>query len=120
MPVWFLQAPNLISSADTLGQKPIPIPVAKEMHLWDIIISGGPIMIPLAVLFVLAIFFFFERYIAIKKAAKLEENFMGIIRDHILNGNVSAAKSQAKKYPKSNCKNDLQGHSENWKANRRN
>ena len=73
MPVWFLQAPNLISSADTLGQKPMPIPVAKEMHLWDIIISGGPIMIPLAVLFVLAIFFFFERYIAIKKAAKLEK-----------------------------------------------
>jgi biopolymer transport protein ExbB len=99
MPVWFLQAPNLISSADTLAQKPMPIPVAKEMHLWDIIISGGPIMIPLAVLFVLAIFFFFERYIAIKKAAKLEENFMGIIRDHILNGNVSAAKSQAKNTP---------------------
>ena len=39
---------------------------------------------------------FFERWIAIRKAAKIEGNFMNIIRDNIMSGNVSAARSLAK------------------------
>ena len=58
--------------------------------------KGGPLMIPLAILFLLAIFFFFERIIAIRKASKIDGNFMNIIRDHIVNGNVMAARSIAK------------------------
>jgi biopolymer transport protein ExbB len=58
--------------------------------------KGGPLMIPLAILFLLSIFFFFERLIAIRHASKIEGNFMNIIRDHIVNGNVTAARSIAK------------------------
>ena len=64
--------------------------VSKQMQLWDIMQSGGALMIPLGLLLILAVFFFFERYIAIKKAAKIDDNFMRIIRDHILNGNLGA------------------------------
>lgn len=53
-------------------------------------------MIPLAILLVLALFFFFERLIAINKASKLDDNFMSIIRDHIVTGNVTAARSLSK------------------------
>src|SRR5678815_3662656 len=53
-------------------------------------------MIPLALLLALALFFFFERLMAIRKASKIDDNFMNIIRDHILNGNVSAARSLSK------------------------
>jgi biopolymer transport protein ExbB len=53
-------------------------------------------MIPLLVLFLVTIFVFFERFIAIRKASKIEGNFMNIIRDHIVNGNVNAARSFAK------------------------
>jgi biopolymer transport protein ExbB len=96
MPGWLLQTPLLTNTADSLANK-AAVPLSpKEMHLWDVLVSGGPLMIPLAILFVAAVFFFFERYIAIKRASKIDENFMGIIRDHIINGNVSAAKSQAK------------------------
>src|SRR5205085_4541250 len=42
------------------------------------------------------IFVFFERLIAIQRASKIEGNFMNIIRDHIVNGNVTAARSFAK------------------------
>lgn len=66
------------------------------MKLWDMLQSGGALMIPLGLLFVVALFFFFERYIAIKKAAKLDDNFMKIIRDHIASGNISAAKTTTK------------------------
>lgn len=58
--------------------------------------KGGPIMIPLFILFALAVFFFFERFLVIKKAGQIDENFMSIIRDHVTNGNLTAARSLAK------------------------
>ena len=70
--------------------------VSKQMQLWDIMQSGGALMIPLGLLLILSVFFFFERYIAIKKAAKIDDNFMRIIRDHISNGNVLAARAMTK------------------------
>lgn len=53
-------------------------------------------MYPLYTLFVLAIFFFFERLIAIRKASRIDANFMNIIRDNIISGNVSAARNLSK------------------------
>ena len=68
----------------------------QKQNLWDILLKGGPLMIPLAIVLVVAIFVFFERYIAIKKASRLDDNFMSIIRDHIINGNIQAARSLSK------------------------
>ncbi len=68
----------------------------KTQSLWDTLAKGGIIMIPLALLFVLVVYFFFERLIAIKKAYKIDDNFMRIIRDHIITGNMSAARSFSK------------------------
>lgn len=64
--------------------------------VWSMLSKGGPLMIPLFVLFALAVYFFIERLMVIRKAAKIDENFMSIIRDHIVNGNVSAARSLSK------------------------
>ena len=36
---------------------------AQKESLWDIMQKGGPLMIPLAILLVIAIFFFFERLV---------------------------------------------------------
>jgi len=69
---------------------------AQKESLFDIMQKGGPLMIPLGILLVIAIFFFFERLMAINRAAKTDENFMNIIRDHIMSGNVTAARSLAK------------------------
>ena len=80
------------------SQHGIPEPGTK-MNLWDLLMAGGWIMVPLALLLVLAIFFFFERLIAIRTAGRMDPNFMSIIRDHIVTGNVSAARSLAKNTP---------------------
>jgi biopolymer transport protein ExbB len=69
---------------------------AKGVSLIELLKLGGWIMIPLAILFLATIFVFFERLIAIQRASKIEGNFMNIIRDHIVNGNVTAARSFAK------------------------
>lgn len=63
---------------------------------WELINMGGWLMYPLFGLLFLAIFFFTERLIAIRKAGNLDPNFMHHIRDHIVNGNLSAARSFAK------------------------
>ncbi|MEI9933878.1 MAG: MotA/TolQ/ExbB proton channel family protein [Ferruginibacter sp.] len=68
----------------------------KVESMWSLLAKGGPIMIPLFALFAIAVFFFIERLIAIRKASKIEDNFMSIIRDSVSNGNVSAARSLAK------------------------
>ncbi|MBS1602552.1 MAG: MotA/TolQ/ExbB proton channel family protein, partial [Bacteroidetes bacterium] len=99
MNLFFLQV--ILDSAkikDSLARVAMTAAQQKE-NLWDILIKGGPLMIPLAILLVIAIFVFFERYIAIKKAAKMDDNFMNIIRDHIISGNISAARSLTKNTP---------------------
>jgi biopolymer transport protein ExbB len=50
----------------------------------------------LYILLVIAIFVFIERVLAIKKAGTMDSKFMFIIKDHILSGNIDAAKSMAK------------------------
>lgn len=69
---------------------------AKGVSLIELLTLGGWIMIPLTVLFLITIFVFFERYLSIRKASTIDGNFMNIIRDHIVNGNVTAARSFAK------------------------
>jgi biopolymer transport protein ExbB len=98
--IWFLlqaNSPATSTAIDSTNHAALGSQAtAPTMNLWEMIANGGPLMIPLGLLLVLAIFFFFERWIAISKANKIEPNFMNIIRDHIYNGNVSAARSLSK------------------------
>lgn len=88
---FFLQ----VDTAKALQNIP-PTVTAPEMNIIDMLGKGGPLMIPLAILFVVAIFVFFERLIYIRKAAKIDDNFMNIIRDNIVTGNVASARAMAK------------------------
>lgn len=62
----------------------------------ELLMTGGWIMIPLGVMLLLAVWVFSERTIAIRNAGRIDSNFMNIIRDHIVSGNVSAARNFAK------------------------
>ncbi|MBD0298465.1 MAG: MotA/TolQ/ExbB proton channel family protein [Flavisolibacter sp.] len=70
----------------------------KDGHisLGELLTMGGWLMLPLILLFLITVFVFVERYIAIRRASRIEGNFMNIIRDHIITGNVTAARSFAK------------------------
>jgi biopolymer transport protein ExbB len=67
-----------------------------KISLLSLLQKGGWIMYPLYILLVIAIFVFIERVLAIKKAGTMDPKFMFIIKDHILSGNIDAAKSMAK------------------------
>ncbi len=85
MQLFFLQADSTALNSSSQVQS-----------LWDVLSKGGVLMFPLALLFAAAIFFFIERLIAIRKAGRIEDNFMSIIRDNIVSGNVAAARSFSK------------------------
>jgi biopolymer transport protein ExbB len=67
-----------------------------KISLFSLLGKGGWIMYPLYALLVIAIYVFIERFLAIKKAGQSDPQFMKMIKDHILSGNVAAAKALAK------------------------
>jgi biopolymer transport protein ExbB len=75
---------------------PVTATEAEPLSIVDLVMAGGPVMIPIGILFILAIFLYFERYLTIRKAAKTDPKFMLNIRDYISNGNVDAAKMMCK------------------------
>ncbi|MGN7721586.1 MotA/TolQ/ExbB proton channel family protein [Chitinophaga sp. 22620] len=95
--VTVLQDSLLLPKADTVAAGLSAAAAApQEIKLWDMIVKGGPLMIPLGILSVIAVYVFVERYLTISRAGKLENNFMPMVRDHITTGNISAARSLSK------------------------
>ncbi|HZI53685.1 MAG TPA: MotA/TolQ/ExbB proton channel family protein [Chitinophagaceae bacterium] len=90
---------NLLQIVDTLNramQQTAATNTGKTISFFDLLYMGGWIMIPLGVMLLLTVYVFAERYIAIRHASKIDDNFMNIVRDHIVSGNVTAARSFAK------------------------
>lgn len=74
-------------------------PTAPErITLWDMALNGGWIMLVLALLLILAIYIFIERYLTLNGALKGEADslFMNTIRQYVHEGNVDAARDLSK------------------------
>jgi biopolymer transport protein ExbB len=65
----------------------------KSISLWEMAEKGGPILIPIAILSLAAIYIFFERYFTIKRFSQIDKNFMEQIKDHVHHGNIEAARA---------------------------
>jgi len=73
-----------------------PPPPPQTLSLWGLLKEGGLLMIPLAICSVVLVYVFVERWMAIRKAARFDPYFVPRIREHMVAGNVSAAKSNAR------------------------
>jgi biopolymer transport protein ExbB len=62
-----------------------------KLSYWELAIKGGWIMIPIAILSVIAVYIFIERYLAIKKASQTDINFMNKIKDYIHDDKIDSA-----------------------------
>lgn len=63
------------------------------MNLWKLVIDGGYIMIPLAILLLTVIYIFTERILVINRAIVSDPTFMKRIRDYIFEGDLESASS---------------------------
>ncbi|MDD2529867.1 MAG: MotA/TolQ/ExbB proton channel family protein [Bacteroidales bacterium] len=72
------------------------VPTIKTMNIIDLAVKGGWIMIVLAILSIIAVYIFVERYLALNKAAKEDKNFINNIKTFIHKGDLEGAKSLTK------------------------
>ena len=78
-------------SADSLQILQNQGATADGLSFWQMALNGGWLMIPLALLSILAIYIFAERYMVIRKASKDAPYFMDRIREFLLDGKRDAA-----------------------------
>lgn len=63
----------------------------QELRLFDLLLKGGWVMIPLALLALLGLIIFFERYFTIRKAARNESQLINQVKDNIKAGKLDSA-----------------------------
>ena len=82
---------NVSNVADTVANNAAVGEGTEKISFLEMAQNGGWIMIVLAVLSVIAIYIFVDRYMAIRKASKEDQGFMTNIKASIQQGNVDAA-----------------------------
>jgi biopolymer transport protein ExbB len=78
-------------AAETATQMVTPIQEELSFSLIEMAFKGGWLMIPLFILSILTVYLFGERWWAIRKASKVDENFMRNIHDYVHEGKIKAA-----------------------------
>lgn len=80
--------PELGDTTNAAATGTVPV---EGINILDMLIKGGPIMIPIALCSIIAAYIMIERYFSIKKKFKINDNFMSSIKDNVVNGNIAAA-----------------------------
>lgn len=68
---------------------------APSLSVFDLLMKGGIVMIPILLLSVISVYLIIERFMAIGSAGRIDNGFMDTIRRHLTAGNVKEAKSYA-------------------------
>lgn len=105
MHIFILQAganlANAVNTADSLAVTGIQTSGAPEItetkiSLMEMIYKGGPIMIPLGILLMIAVYVLVERLLVIGKASKTTENLIQSIKEMVHSGNIPNAIAMCK------------------------
>ncbi|MFP4092550.1 MAG: MotA/TolQ/ExbB proton channel family protein, partial [Cyclobacteriaceae bacterium] len=64
----------------------------EVVSVWDLLLKGGYVMVPLILLLFLAIYIFVERVLTIKQASKVPEQFTDKIRSLVAGGDINGAR----------------------------
>lgn len=75
------------------------VPVQEQtLSLIDLAVKGGWLMIVLLILSIIALYIFGQKWWMIRRASKIDKNFMNEIRDLIHDGKIKSAISLCQKY----------------------
>ena len=70
----------------------------QSISVLDLAMKGGVIMIPLAIMWIIAVYVFVERLITINKAGKAPETFMSNVKEQVLRGDINGAQLLCRQY----------------------
>lgn len=87
---------TLAEQPATTGIQTVAETAPTEISLFEMVSKGGIIMIPLALLLLLAIYVMVERILVISKASKKNATLLPSIKEMINNGNLSNARALCK------------------------
>ena len=76
----------------------VPVAVQQKLSLIDLASKGGFLMIVLLLLSIMAIYIFGIKYWLIRKAGKMDKNFMNDIHDLIHDGKINSALELCRQY----------------------
>lgn len=65
----------------------------QSLSIWQLCMEGGWIMLVLALLALVSIYIFIERFLALRAASQLDNTFMQRIRDYIHEGEIESAQN---------------------------
>jgi biopolymer transport protein ExbB len=82
---------SLLLQVDIAAQAVQNQPQELTLNFWELTLKGGWIMVPLALLWLIAVYLFIERYWAIKKASRADVNFMNRIKEYIHDDKIESA-----------------------------
>ena len=80
-----LQVANLPSQASQ--------PTEQSLSLLDLLMKGGYLMIPILLLSLISFYVLIERWLAISRAGRFDDQFFMRVREQVFNGNLESAKS---------------------------
>jgi biopolymer transport protein ExbB len=88
-----LQETQMVASmaADTLNSMAPIVEEPAKLNFFAMCLKGGWIMIPLALMLILAIYIFIERLIVTRQASKEDATFMNRVKDYIYEGKLDSA-----------------------------
>ena len=89
----FLQETQMVASmaTDTLNAMAPMVEEPVKLNFFEMCLKGGWIMIPLALMLILAIYIFIERLIVTRQASKEDATFMNRVKDYIYEGKLDSA-----------------------------
>lgn len=82
-----LQAQTVVDSVATTAAS------APGISLFDLVMKGGWVMIPLLLMFFVTLFLIIERWLAINANGKIENSFIDNMKDFVQQGNIKSAES---------------------------
>jgi biopolymer transport protein ExbB len=62
-----------------------------QVSYFELAIRGGWVMYPILLLLIFAVYIFIERFMTLRNAAKIDQNFMNRIKDYIHDGKIDSA-----------------------------
>lgn len=85
---------SLLLQATTDVMEAVPEITEVKVNVLQLLMEGGwYIMLPLALMSLIGMFVFFERYLAIRRADQVSPDFMNRLKDYISQGNLSSARN---------------------------
>ena len=80
-----------VAATDTASV--LQTPVEEQLDYIELVLKGGIIMIPIAVLLIIGLYLTIERWLTIRKARRFDANFIANVKDLVSSGNIAGAKN---------------------------